>query len=140
VLDLSQKEVLERFQLNIQLSHLPGALDWIDRTLRTITSPVFNEFVIRGLYGWETWSPRITDGWEAVDAALSVLAERNPDFKVVYRTVFPGFPHYTQPTYDEVRWFVTSHLPLASSKGLVKLEHVRGVENRCWELRYLDPV
>ena len=132
--------VLERFQLNIQSSYLPAALDWIDRTLRTITSPTFNEFVIRGLYGWSPWSPKITDGWGAVDAALSVLAERNPDFRVVFRTVFSGAPNNIQPVRGVVRRFVAGHLPLVSSMGLVKFEHVGGVENRCWGLRYLDPV
>ena len=132
--------VLERFQLNIRLSYLSVTLDWIDRTLRTITSPEFNEFVIRGLYRWETWNPRIADGWEAVDAVLSVLAERNPDFRVVFRTVFPGSPDNNQPVCDVVRRFVAGHLPLVSSKGLVKFEHVCGAENRCWELRYLDPL
>ena len=82
--------------------------------LRTITSPVLNEFVIRGTYGSVLRKPRTTTGWDAVDALLSVMAERNPDFRVVFRVVPPQPPGDAQPTYGDVRSLATHHLPLIS--------------------------
>jgi len=136
-LDLSRTVVLERFQLNIALSNLSDVFEWICRLLRTITSPVFNEFVIKGLYGWDLWNPKNINGWNVVDELLSALAEGNPDFRVVFKSVFLRSPDGGRSTFDEVRSLVASHLPLVSLKGLVKFEHVPDAEERSWELRYL---
>ena len=65
------------------------------------------------------------DGWKVVDALLDTVAERNPDFRVVFMgdSCHPrrrGFGN----DHGAVRWFAESYLPLASSKGLVRLEYV----------------
>ena len=131
--------MLERFQLNIDLPCLPIGRKWICQTLQTITSPTFNEFVVRSLYGWRPWDQQSTYCWEDLDASLSVLAERNPDFRVVLRAVPPQSPHTIWRTYDEVRSLTTSCLPLASSMGLLKFEHVHDAEDMHWKIDCLDP-
>ena len=134
-LDLSKNVALERLQLNIGLFTLPPALEWICQTLRTLTSPAFSQLVIRGVHG--LWDPKTTNLWKAVDELLSVLAARNPHFRVVFRTVFSQFPDDASCTYDEIRSFAASCLPLVFSEGLVKFEYGLDVEDRRWELGYL---
>jgi len=70
------------------------------------------------------------DGWRAVDALLSNLGERNPKFRVVFKGDLDSFRCGTRGEHDTIRWLIESHLPLVSSKGLVKFEQVRHVENR----------
>jgi len=101
--------VLERFELNITTNNLSLVHEWISRTLRTITSPVFNEFVIRLLTTGYPWVPLRGDDWGAIDASLDVLAKRHPDFRVV----FTGCGNSS---------FIASYLPLAKSNGLIRLD------------------
>jgi len=131
--------VLEKFELIIDLARLPIGRRWACRTLQTVTSPAFNEFVIRSLHGWRPWDQQSTCGWEDLDASLSVLAERNPDFRVVFRAVPPQSPHDIWHTCEEVRSLTASCLPLASSMGLLKFEHAHDAEDIDWKMDRLDP-
>jgi len=45
-LDLRRNMVLERFEFTIGATNLSLVHEWIYQTLQTITSPLFNEFVI----------------------------------------------------------------------------------------------
>lgn len=88
--------VLERIELNIGLQIVSRVHEWVHQTLRTVTSPMFNELVIwtpRLMYPWGLpYSMRVDEVgcWKAVDESLSVLAGRNPDFRVVFRGDFGG--------------------------------------------------
>ena len=133
MLNLIQNEVLERLELTIQLSSLWQIHQWIHQTLQTITSAPFKEFVVWTLNTVHPWSlrhPMSVDGWGAVDALLSILGERNPKFRVVFKGDFDSFRCGIRGEHDTVRWLIESHLPFGSSKGLVKFEQVRDVENR----------
>ena len=129
--DLRGNVVLERFELSIALSGLPPIHKWISRTLRSITSPMFNEFVI-----WVTNESfpldlARADGWKVMDTVvLNALAERNPDFRVVFRVGFPSFYGGRPSDYPGTSLFIANYLPLTSAKGLVKIERVPRVENR----------
>ena len=99
------------------------------QTVRTITSPLFNEFVIWFLRTSRTAHPRgllwsmSQDGLKAVDASLNVIARRNPDFRLVFKGDFAG-------EYGVNRHVVGAHyLPLASSKGYIMLEQADIEEN-----------
>jgi len=71
------------------------------------------------------------DGWKAVDASLSVLAGRNPNFRVVFKGDFGG-------EYGVIRHVVKSdYVPLASSKGVVVFEQADDEEDRLLELGLL---
>jgi len=133
-LDLRRCVVLERFEFNTMLSNLWQVGGWILRTLRTVTSAPFNEFVIWILdeeYPWSLRYPLLSDNsWGSVDVLLNELAEHNPDFRVVFRGDFDSFRCSIGGEHDEVGSLVKSHLPLVSSKCLVKFEQVRHVENR----------
>ena len=67
---------------------------------------------------------------------LNLLAERNPDFGVVFRGDFYSFRCSTEGEHhgDTTRWRIEGRLPLISSKGLVKFEQVSDTENRSWKL------
>ena len=90
-LDLERNVVLERLELSVQFYSLPKVYRWVHRTLRKITSPLFNEFVFWILSTTFLWNPsypisaETVDRWKAVDALLNALAERSPDFRVVVR-------------------------------------------------------
>jgi len=134
--------VLERFEFDISSTSFPLVHGWIYKTLRTITSPAFNEFVIWLPDEGIPWNPVNSAGWKAVDASLNVLAERNPGFRVAFRVAFPSFSYDTRCTwctYVGVPPFVVNYLPLVSSKGLVKFEHVHipHVENRFGKFGFL---
>jgi len=109
-LDLGRNVVLESVEFTIVTADLSLAHRWIYQTLQTITSPLFNEFVI-WILGWGApWSlvsDDAYDGWMAVDALLVALAKRNPDFRVAFRR------HGSCS-------FIASYLPLVWSKGLVQ--------------------
>ena len=77
------------------------------------------------------------DGWKAVDELLNILAERNPDFRVVFKGDFDSFRCGIRGKHDTIRWLLETHLPLVSSKGLVKFEQVLHEENRFWKSRIL---
>ena len=47
LLYLGRNAVLGRFELTIETHDLSLAHEWIHQTLRTMTSPLFNEFVTR---------------------------------------------------------------------------------------------
>jgi len=101
-----------------------------------ITSTRFDEFVIWILDGAHLWSqqyPPSDVGWEDVDALLNILAERNPDFRVVFRGDFDSFRYGMEGENGTVRRLINDYLPLVSSKGLVGFEPVRQVENRFWK-------
>ena len=121
-LDLKRNVVLERFEFDASLTSLCQIHGWIHRTLQTITSPLFNEFVIWLPDQVIPWHPMRGDGWKVVDGLLNVLAERNPDFRVVFKGCFYSF---FQGNLDGVRSFITSYLPLISSNRLVKFEYAR---------------
>ena len=120
--DLKRNVVLERFELDASLTSLCEIHGWIHRTLQTITSPLFNEFVIWLPDQVIPWHPMRGDGWKVVDALLNVLAERNPNFRVVFKGCFYSF---FQGDSDGVRSFITSYLPLISLNRLVKFEYAR---------------
>ena len=108
--------VLERFEFTINRGDISLVDGWICGALRTITSPLFNEFVIWFLDGGVLWSPMNIDGWKAVDAMLDALAKRNPDFRVVLIGCGDGS-------------FIASYLPLVRSRGLLRFQSSRE-ENR----------
>ena len=123
--------MLERFELTITLHRLPPIHKWIYRMLRSITSPRFNEFVIWVTNESVPLDLARADGWKVMDTALlSALAERNPDFRVVFRVGFPSTYGGQLSAYPGTSLFVANYLPLTSAKGLVKIEHVPRVENR----------
>ena len=107
-LDLKQNVVLERFEFSTVMTNVPLAHGWVYQTLRSITSPVFNEFVVWVLNWRQLWEQPITgDGWKVVDELLVSLAQRNPGLRVV----FMGNGQWSA---------VVNHLPLTRSKGLFR--------------------
>ena len=113
---------------------------WILQTLRTITSNRFNEFVI-----WVSdvriplflGYPLLSDDrWGGVDALLDVLADRNPDFRVVFRGDINLF-HCSEGHRDDAGTLVEAHLPYFSSRGLVKFEQAPRVEKGARKLGIL---
>lgn len=140
-LDLKQNVVLERFEFNIHTSNLLEVHQWIHQTLRTITSPLFNEFVFATPYPIHLWDLLPSDpagNWRVVDASLNALAERNPDFRVTFKGYFPLRRSGGGINYGVVRWFAEGCLPVVLSKGLVKFENVPTAENRFWKSRILQ--
>jgi len=125
LLDLGRNVALERFELSVMLTDISLVHGWVHRTLQTITSPVFNKFVVWVLGAKSPWSRMDHDGWKAIDALLDGLAKRNPDFRVVFITVGLG-DWRSMPSY----------LPLVWSKRLVKFSSPR-VENRFRKLGVL---
>ena len=63
------------------------------------------------------------DGWKAVDASLNTLAERNPGFRIMIRGD-SSLRRGIWDQYDAVSRFIESYLPLVSSKGSARFEHV----------------
>ena len=123
-LDLKRSAVLERFEFAVALHTVSKIHGWLDKTLRTITSPLFNELVIWILEVLRLWGPpelMNVDGWKAVDASLNVLAGRNPDFRVVFRGDFTGDIRVIRRRVE------SDYLPLASLKGFLKFEQVPNV-------------
>jgi len=59
--------------------------------------------------------------WKTVDAYLCVLAKFQPSFKVVLRVGFK-----VDEDHDVIK-LVGECFPLASNKGIVKIERSRGV-------------
>ena len=124
---------LERLELTIQVTALQLAGEWVHRTLRTIASPVFREFVIWVVNGVYPWSPVSTLGWAAVELSLDALAERNPDFRVVLRGELPLI-YGTWCDYDGNYSSFESYLPIVPLKSFVTYEYVSHVENGVWRL------
>ena len=134
--DLRRCVVLERFEFDVRLSDFWQLRGWIHKALQMITSTRFNEFmiwIIDAVHPRKPRYPRNGVGWESVDALLIVLAERNPDFRVVFRGDFDSFRCDMEGEYGTLRRLIEGHLPLVSSKGLMKFEPVRQVENRFWK-------
>ena len=132
-LDLKSCVVLERFEFTLDLSSLGQIDGWIHQSLLTITSTLFNEFaiwILNTVYPWSLQWPLSDNGWNAVDGLLNVLAERNPDFRVMVRGDFYSFRCGIRGEHDTIRWLIEDRLPLISSKGLVKFEQVVDAENR----------
>jgi len=125
MLNLERNAVLERFEFSIKMSDISLVDGWICGALRTITSPLFNEFVIWFLGGGVSWSPMNIDGWKVVDGLLETLAKRNPDFRVVL------IGHGDWP-------FIASYLPLVRSRGLLRFRYSRE-ENRFKKSGVLAP-
>ena len=128
-LDLEQNVVLERLELDAQLYSLSQVHQWVLQTLQTITSPLFNEFTfsIQTTFMWNwpcPFSVDSADGWKAVDASLNALAERNPGFRITIRGDSSSLRRGIGEQYDAVRRFIESYLPLVSSKGSARFEHV----------------
>jgi len=128
---------LERLELHVDLTSLPRVHEWVYLTLRTITSPVFNEFVIWILGGDYKRGPRSIHSWKVVEPLLRTLAQRNPDFRVVFKGDRLSFLYNSWGIYDRVCSFVRIYLPVVLSNGFVKFEYVPHVDNPCWELRSL---
>ena len=129
--------VLERFEFHISLNSISLVHGWVYSSLRTITSPVFNEFVIWILDSGSPWTQMDRDGWATVDALLKSIAERNPNFRVVFRGGFYSFQDSTLGEPDGARPFIASYLPLVSSGRRVKFEYVPRAENRYEKLGIL---
>ena len=131
--------MLEKFEFTLQLYSISQVHEWIHQTLRTITSPLFNEFVIWILhmtYRWDLLSAMNADGWNVLDASLGALAERNPDFRVVFRGDCTLFRCGLSPVHDRTHSFFEKFLPVVASKDFAKFECVpHHVSNPCWELR-----
>ena len=129
-MDLERNVVLERFDLNIQLYSLSQVHKWVYQTLRTINSPLFNELtfsILPTMFPWDLSYPvgaDSVDGWKAVDMLLNAIAERNPSFRIVFRGGASPQRRAFGKDHGAVRGFIESYLPLVSSKGLVKSEHV----------------
>lgn len=123
---------LERFEFTVELYNISRVHEWIHRTVRTITSPLFNELVIWILHMTHCRSlvsAMNADGWKAMDASLGVLAERNPGFGVTFRGNLIGIRG--RGNFDASRRHIESDcLPLTSLKGFVKFESVSDAENR----------
>ena len=131
-LDLKQNVVLERFEFDISLASTSQVHGWVYKTLQTITSPVFKELVIWLSNSGAPWDeiPMESAGWGGVDATLESLSERNPDFRIVLRGDSPSSFYGTWGNHNGDPSFVVSHLPVVSSKGLVRFERVHDSENR----------
>ena len=110
MLNFERNVMLERFEFTVNMNEILLVSGWIHGALRTITSPFFNEFAIFCLGVSIPWSPRNFDGWKAIDVLLDGLANRNPDFRVV----FIGSGDWS---------FITSNLPLVRSRGLLRFQH-----------------
>jgi len=115
-LDLKQSVVLERFEFSVAITDLSLAHGWIHQILESLTSPVFNEFVIWVLGEWYPTTTIDGDDWKAVDASLVSLAERNPGLRLVLTGNGDSSP-------------IPSYLPLATSGGLIRTGSTHG-ENR----------
>ena len=115
-LDLKQHVVLERFEFSTMMTDLPQAHRWIYLTLQSITSPVFNEFVIWVHDTRYPVTPMNIGSWRAVETLLISMAERNPSLRVelVGNCDLP---------------FITSCLPLATSMGLITFSSPTKKEN-----------
>ena len=125
--------VLERFEFNVSLRNISLVHGWIHRTLRTITSPAFNEFVLWMLDTGSPWTRMDRDGWAAVDALLESIAERNPNFRVVIKG---GYYSFMDGVFsdDGARTFLSDYLPLASSSRWGRFEFVGRSQNRFGKL------
>lgn len=124
MLNLHRNVPLERLELHTDLPSLSHAHQWVYWTLRGITSPVFNEFVIWVRGERCGWGSVTTDSWKAVELALGALAERNPDFRVVFRGDCPSFRDGHWLPCHQARSFFDYYLPAVSSKGFAKFEYV----------------
>jgi len=62
--------------------------------------------------------------WVGVDVLLNTMAERNPDFRVVFRGCFYSFLFgiEAQGRSTGMRAHIESYLPLGVSNGLVTFE------------------
>jgi len=129
-LDLKRNVVLESFEFNISLNSVSLVHEWVYQTLRTITSPAFNEFVIWILDSGFSQAQMNRDGWAAVDALLKSMVERNPNFMVVFRGGFHSFRDNALGDSDGARSFVAIYFPLVLSSRRVKFECVPRVGNR----------
>ena len=122
---------LERLEFTISLSGIATARNRVYWTLRTITSPVFNEFVIWLLDAKIPWTQMDHNDWRDMDAFLSYsIAKRNPDFRVVFKGNFTSFRDSTWGNSDGVRSLITNLMPLVSSNRWAKFEYVSHVEIR----------
>jgi len=123
--------VLKRLEFTLEVDSVLQVHEMIRQTLRTITSPLFNELVIwilRSSYPLSLLSTMNAGGWRGVDASLNTLAERNPGFGVTFRGDFNG---EFGVDFGAVRRHIErDSLPLASLKGFVRFELVPNVENR----------
>ena len=133
-LDLKRTVALERFEFTVELVHVSEIHKWIHQTLQTITSPRFNKLVIWILHmGYPQWGLLCSvdvDGWKEVDASLSALAGRHPDFRVVFRGDFAG-------DFNVIRHLIESdYLPRTSLRGSVMFEQAPNVENRFWKFGF----
>lgn len=138
VLDLRQNVALERLELHVELTSLPQAHDWVHSTLRMITSPVFSEFVIWVLDGDYQHGLVPTSSWEVVESSLGALAERNPNFRVVFRGARPSFvPSFRSACCDRARSFFEAYLPTVLSKGFARFEYIHNRHNPVRKLHRL---
>jgi len=133
-LDLRGNVVLKRFELHIGFSPLLQAHEWVLSTLRSIASSAFNEFVIWILSCYGP-GPEVINGWKTVDLLLCTLAERNPDFRVVFRGDHQFLFRESRYVYDGGPLIPQILLPDFFSKGFAKFEYA--VDNPCRDLYLL---
>ena len=124
--------VLERFELRVHLFSIYEVPRWIHGTLQTINSPFFKEVVFSILNASSLWRPTGGVGWNDVDVLLNALAERNPDFRVVFEGNW-FHPGNVRDGCGEICALLISYLPLVSSKGLVEFESLLDAEGRLLE-------
>lgn len=110
--------MLEKFEFRADRIDLSTTPTWLYRTLWKISSRGFKEFIISILNCSsvvDLHAAVIGGDWKSLDAYLCVLAKFQPSFKVVFRVGFQG---------DEgvVRKLIGERFPLASKKGIVKIE------------------
>ena len=125
--------VLERFEFNVSLQDISLVDGYIYRTLRTITSPVFNEFVFWMLDTGSPMSLLDRDGWAALDVLLKSIAERNPNFRVVFKGGYYSFMDGVLSD-DGARTFLSRYFPFASSSRWGRFEFVGRSKNRFGKL------
>ena len=122
--------VLERFEFNVVSSNLLRVQEWIHHTLQSITSPVFNEFVIWILSEGCSRSPLIDGSWLALGESLDALAKRNHSFRVVFKGDFYSFRYGTLDASDGFCSLIASYMPLVWSNRRVKFEYAPRAANR----------
>lgn len=123
-LDLKDSSVLEKFEFSVDRASLSATPAWIYRTLWKINSPAFKEFIISisNCSSVDDLGAAMDKrDWRSVDAYLCVLAKFQPSFKVVLRVGFEG-------DEDTVGKAIDERFPLASRKGIVKIERVRRLD------------
>ena len=124
--------VLQRFEFNVSFYDISLVHRWIYQTLQTITSPVFNEFVFWMLDTGSLMGQMDRNGWTAVNGLLVTIAQRNPNFRVVFKGSYWSFMDGLL-TDDGARAFLSEYL-LITLLSWVRFEFVVRKQNRFGKL------